>query len=213
MTAGNTEIGARMGYSAADEDSSEDDRFRSRVHIDHGFNDVYAARIIFSQDDRKDTGFEHDSIKFENRFYLLKSQDIGFDFGVRLNYTQKDNDKKPHSVELGFYELVPLGDYELRFNQILSDDIGKESEDGVEVEIRHQLTRKIYDVHRIGLESFHDFGNLEQLSGFEEQKHTFGPVLKGDMGFGGLKYETGYRTGLSDAAPDHSFKFFISKVF
>ncbi|HRQ60696.1 MAG TPA: hypothetical protein PLO23_04175 [Alphaproteobacteria bacterium] len=213
VKAGNTEVALRTGFSMADDESSEDSRFRSRVHIDHGFNDTYAAKIVFSQDNRKGDNFEHDSIKFENRFYLLRADDVGFDAGIRLNYVQKDGDKKPHSVELGFYELIPLGAFELRLNQIFSDAIGDESEDGIEAEARFQLTHSLYDTHRFGFESFNDFGNMEDSGKFDEQSHTFGPVLKGDLPFGGLKYETGYRAGISEAAPDHSLKFFLSRSF
>lgn len=197
----------------ADENSSDDSRFRSRFHLDYGFNDVYAARILFSQDDRKGDNFEHEGIKFENRFHILKAADAGFDAGLRLSYTQKDGDKKPHALELGFYELVPLGDFELRLNQLFSDAIGDEAEDGIEAEARVQLTHAISNTHRFGFESFHDFGNMEASGNFDEQSHTFGPVLKGDLPFGGLKFETGYRAGISQAAPDHSLKFFLSRSF
>jgi len=102
--------------------------------------------------------------------------------------------------------------YELRVNQIFSNEVGEDSEDGIGGETRLQLTRSIAQNHRLGLESFHDVGNFSDDSEFEEQSHTFGPVLKGKLGEN-FKYETGYRAGLSDNAPDHSFKFFIGRSF
>lgn len=212
VSAGSAEIAARLGYSEADGESSEDGRLRSRIHLDYGFDDVYAARIVLSQDDRKDTGFEHESIKLENRFYVWQADDYGFDFGVRANYTLKDGDKKPNSVELGFYELIPLDPFEIRFNQIFVDEIGDEAEDGIQAEWRMQATHELAGSHRIGIESFHDFGNLEHLSGFDAQDHTVGALIKGDA-FGGFKYEVGYRAGISESAPDHSFKLFTSRTF
>lgn len=213
VKAGQTEIAGRVGFSAADQDSSDDSRFRSRVHIDYGFNDTYAARIVFAQDDRKGDGFEHDSVKLENRFYLLRAQDYGLDFGLRLNYARKDGDKKPDELELGLYELIPLGPCELRFNQLFADAVGDEAEDGIELTLRNQITIPFFNTNRFGLESFHDFGNLESSGSYEEQNHSFGPVFKGELPFGGLTYETGYRAGISDGAPDHSVKFFISRAF
>ena len=212
VTKGQTAIEGRVGYSEADEASSQDERFRSRVQIDHGFTDYYAGRVVFSQDSRKGDNLEHDAIKIENRFYLLNKDDYGFDFGVRAAYSHKDGDKKPSSLEFGLYGLVPMDAYELRVNQIFSHEIGEDSEDGIGGEARLQLTRSIAENHRLGLESFHDFGNFSDDSEFEEQSHTFGPVLKGKLGES-FKYETGYRAGLSDSAPDHSFKFFIGRSF
>lgn len=212
VTKGQTSIEGRIGYSEADEASSQDERFRSRVQIDHGFTDTYAGRVVFSQDRRKGDNLEHDAIKLENRFYLLNKDDYGFDFGVRAAYSHKDGDKKPSALEFGLYGVVPMDAYELRVNQIFSHEVGEDSEDGIGGETRLQLTRSIAQNHRLGLESFHDFGNFSDDSEFEDQSHTFGPVLKGKLGEN-YKYETGYRAGLSDSAPDHSFKFFIGKSF
>lgn len=210
---GSAELSARAGYSMADDESSEDDRFRTRFHLDYGFTEHYAARILFSQDDRKGDGYEHEGVKFENRFHLLKSADYGFDFGVRLNYQHKDGDKKPDNFEYGLYELIPFDPWEIRFNQIFSDAVGAEAEDGIEAEWRSQVTREVADDLRLGLEAFHDFGNLDELAGFDTQSHTFGPVLKGGLFSSDFKFETGYRAGISDSAPDHSFKFFVSRSF
>lgn len=212
VTKGQTALEGRIGYSEADEDSSQDERFRSRVQIDHGFTDYYAGRVVFSQDRRKGDNLEHDAIKIENRFYLLDKDDYGFDFGVRAAYSHKDGDKKPSSVAFGLYELIPLQKFELRLNQIFSHDVGEDAGDGVSGELRAQITHPVFTHHRLGLEGFHDFGNLRELSGWDTQSHTFGPVLKGKLGRN-FKYETGYRAGISDSAPDHSFKFFVGRSF
>lgn len=212
VTKGKTEIEARIGYSEADDSSSQDERLRTRVHIDHGFTDYYAGRIVLSQDKRKGDSYEHDSIKIENRFYLLKPEDYGFGFGMRANYTLKDGDKKADSAELGMYELVPIQEYELRMQQSFTHEVGEDSDDGIGAEIRFQVTRPIHANHKLGLESFHNFGNLDDDLDYDEQSHTFGPVLKGKI-FGHYGYQTGYRVGISEAAPDHSVKFFLNRSF
>ncbi len=205
-------MAVRFGYSEADESSSQDERFRSRVHIKHGFNDLYAAEIVVSQDRRKGDNLEHDAVTLENHFHLLKAEGHGFDFGVRANYTMKDGDKKADEASFGFYELIPLGEYEIRMNQILGHEVGEDSDDGLSAELRFQATKKISETHRLGLESFHDLGSLQDMSGYSDQSHQFGPVLKGKIG-GGYAYETGYRAGISEGAPDHNFKVFISRDF
>ena len=212
VTKGKTKVEARFGFAEAEESSSQDERFRFRQQIDHGFTDWYAARIVVQQDDRKGDSFEHNSVRLSNRFHLLETKDHGFDFGARLEYTHVDGDKTPSSLTAGFYELIPLKNYEVRMNQLFSHDVGEDSDNGVGAEFRVQVTRAISDTHKLGIESFNDFGNLTQLSGYSDQEHEVGPVLKGKIG-NGYAYETGYRAGISEGAADHNFKFFISKSF
>lgn len=209
---GETEIAVRSGYSTSKETPSEDERFRTRAHIKYGFTDVYAVQVVVSQDKRQGDSYEHDGIKFENRFHLIKKENHGFDFGIRANYSLKDGDKKPDSVELGLYGLVPINAYELRLNQIMSHEIGPEGENGIGGETRFQVTRAVAENHRLGIEGFHDFGNFSDSSEFQEQSHTLGPVIKGKF-LDGYSYEAGYRAGISDAAPDHNFKIFLAKTF
>ena len=97
-------------------------------------------------------------------------------------------------------------------NQLFAHDVGEEADDGIGAEFRIQAMRKISDTHSLGLEGFHDFGNLTDLSGYSDQSHQIGPVVKGKLPYN-LKYEAGYRAGISDAAPDHNIKFFISRAF
>lgn len=209
---GEAEIAVRAGYSIDKDNPREDERFRTRAHIKYGFTDTYAVQIVVSQDKRQGDSYEHDGIKFENRFHLIKKADHGFDFGIRANYALKDGDKKPDSVELGFYGLVPLDAYELRLNQIFSHEVGQEAVSGVGGETRFQVTRAIAENHRLGVEGFHDFGNFSESSEYAEQSHMIGPVVKGKF-LDGYSYEAGYRAGISDAAPDHNFKVFLSKTF
>ena len=213
VSEGKTQLEMRLGYSEAEESSSQDERFRSRFQIDHGFTNWYAGRLIVQQDKRKGDSYEHDSLTFENRFQFLDKKDSGWDFGVRAGYQHKDGDKTPSALTFGVYELIPLNDYELRFNQLFSRDVGEEAGDGVDAELRFQATRAYAEVHRFGIEGFHDFGNLQDQNGYSAQSHQIGPVFKGAVPFGGLKYETGYRAGISDGAPDHNFKLFLQKSF
>ena len=208
-----TQIEARFGYSEAEESSSQDERFRSRFQVDHGFTDYYAARLVIQQDRRKGDNLEHDSITFDNRFQFLDAEKSGFDLGIRAGYQHKDGDKKPSAVTFGVFERIPVGAYEIRLNQLFDHDVGEDADDGISAEARFQVTRKLENGHRLGVEGFHDFGNLRELSGYSDQSHQIGPVAKGALPFENMKYEVGYRAGISDAAPDHNFKLFISRSF
>jgi len=212
VTKGSTSAEVRMGYSIDEDSSSQDQRLRSRFHIDHGFTDTYAARIIVSGDKRKNDSFDYDSLTFENRFDFYNAEDIGFDFGMRASYSLKSADKGADNITVGLYELFPLEKWEIRANQFLNHDVGKDSESGLGLSMRIQATHSILDNHRLGLETFNNFGNIRTLSGFNNQGHFIGPVLKGKFGNGSY-YETGYLAGLSDNSADHNFKLFLGRSF
>ncbi len=212
VTEGETSFGARIGYSTADNASSDDERLRSRLHIDHGFTDFYATRLVIAQDDRKGDSFEHASLTLENRFHFLKKATHGFDFGLKANYSYKDGDKKADDISLQFYERIPYKRWEIRLGQLFDHEIGEDSEPGITAQWRMQAIYPVTETFKAGIEGFHNFGNLRALSGYNDQSHTIGPVFKGKL-TENLGYETGYRVGISKSAPDHSLKFFVTQKF
>jgi hypothetical protein len=209
VDAGKTAIEWRLAASH-DDDAGQDKRVRTRVHIDHAFSDLYAARLVYSMDRRKGDSLEFDGLSLQNRFHLLKAKDHGFDGGIRLNYTFADGDKKPDVLSLRFYQRVPYDAWELRFNQIFESEIGEDRDGGVIAEWRTQVTYGVTDDLRLGLDLFHDFGNLEEQSGYSGHEHAAGPVLKARFD-GGYSIEAAYRIGLSDAAPDQSGTFILTR--
>jgi len=207
---GKTAVEYRLAGSLDDESTSHDDRIRTRVHIDHAFTDLYAARLVYVMDRRKGDGFEAAGLSWQNRFHFIKRENHGWDGGMRLNYTFADGDKKPDDISLRFYQEFPLGGFNIRFNQIFGHDIGEDSGKGISAEWRSQITQAIGGETAIGLDFFHDFGNLSQQDGYSAQEHAIGPVVKAKFG-GGYSLEAGYRIGLSAAAPDHSATFIFTR--
>ncbi len=210
----------RGGYSWDESGSSTDRRLRMREHVDYGFNDWYAARLVVSQDKRNGDNLEHGSFTFENRFQLIERRTHGWDGGVRLMYGHSDGDKTPHELDFRLMAQVPFGEndeWEYRHNTVLEHDIGENSRHGVALEFRNQVTKVVAAPDflkklRVGIEMFNDFGRLRDTRGFDSQDHQIGPVIKGYLD-NGFYFQTGYRAGLSDGSNDHLVKLFIGKSF
>jgi hypothetical protein len=107
---------------------------------------------------------------------------------------------------------APVGKWDLRINQIPAYEVGSESRGGLGVDTRLQATYYYLPDHRAGVESFSDFGYGSRLTAFDERTHTIGPVFAGRLA-DNVFYEAGYRHGISRAAADHTFKFFIIRNF
>jgi hypothetical protein len=211
---GKTIIEYRLAGSLDDDSASQDRNVRTRVHIDHAFSDIYAARLVYVINRAKGDNFEADGISWQNRFHLIKKEQYGFDGGIRLNYTLADGDKEPDEISLRFYQQIPLSfpakGAELRFNQIFEHEMGDQSESGLIAEWRNQWTVPLGQGMRFGFDSFHDFDNLRHQSGWSAQKHAIGPVFKAKFA-DVYSLEAAYRAGLSTAAPDHSVTFIINR--
>ena len=202
----------RFGFSEDESSSSHDERLRMRVHYDRGLTDFYAIRFVVAGDKRKDDSLEMESLGIENRFYLLRAKEHGFDLGLRLNYTYRDGDKKPDTVSVRMYQQIPLDKTEIRFNEIFDHEVGEDATGGVLFTLGSQVTRALPGNRRLGIEMFNILGRLNDLSGYEAQDHSIGPVLKGKFG-NGFSYETAYRAGISSGAADHNFRLMFTKNF
>ena len=71
---------------------------------------------------------------------------------------------------------------------------------------------KLNDDYKLGVELFSDLENLTEQSGYSNQEHAIGPIFKGKI-MNNMSYEIGYRTGISEAAPDHAFRLFVGQQF
>ena len=56
-----------------------------------------------------------------------------------------------------------------------------------------------------GREYYANFGKLHDIVSYSQQDHIAGPVIEGK--FGEIKYDTGVLFGISQAAPDVTYKF------
>lgn len=219
VTEGRTEIDYRMGYTTDDQGQPDDGRFQMRQHLDHGFTDWYAMRFVAVQDERHDDNMEHRLLRWEHRFHLIKQKDFGWDGGLRFRYDQSDGDKAPNEIHFRLLADIPFAErWNYRHNTILEHDVGENSRAGLTLELRHQITYQ-FDLPdplitqlRMGVDVFNGFGHLRDLSGYEEQNHQIGPVMKFSLAHG-LASEISYRAGISSEATDNLFKFTLAKRF
>lgn len=202
----------RGSYSADDENAGLDERFRSRFMADYGFTDSFALGLYLQGDNRQGNHQELDAAILDARFELTDAASHGFYSGFRLRYTLKDGDKKPDNAHIRLIFGVPVGGWDFRLNQIFAQEIGQERRGGLGINTRLQATYAYHPQHRMGIESFSDFGYGSRQNSFDAQNHTAGPVFTGRLAQD-LSYEAGYRYGLSEAAADHTVKLFLVHRF
>lgn len=206
-----TTVTWRNSVSHDAEGSATDERWLTRGMVDYGLTEDLAAGMFVQGDRRYGDNLELDAVMGELRYEVTDMKDHPFYSGARLRYTLRDNDKGPDFAHVRLILGRAFGKWDARANQIIAYELGPQATGGLLFDTRFQATYGYREHHRAGLESFHDFGHASR-SDFNEQTHTLGPVFQGSL-TDELLYEAGYRLGVSDAAPRHTVKFFISRRF
>ena len=219
VSKGKFDTEARFGHSTKRETTPHARDYKFRQHIDYGFTDFYAFRLVVAQQNPDNDNFEHSKLGFENRFHIVKKEDAGWDFGARLFYDQKDGDKSPHEIGVNLISEIPFADdWRLRTNVILSNQIGENAQGGSLAVIRNKIVRKISANSQsiknieLGLAMFNDFGKFNNLDGYETQKHELRPVIKFSFR-NGFYTRMGYGFGISDGNPDRNIQFNVGRKF
>ncbi len=216
VTQGKLGAELRAGFTADDDSSRADNRFRMRQHLDYGVSEHYALRLVTSQNKFDNDGLDHADIRVENRFHLIEREQYGWDGGVRLTYIQRDS--AADTIRARLTAQGALDDrWEWRHNTLLAHDVGSDAKNGIALEFRSQIT---YDLQidygaikssKVGIDMFNNIGRLDS-SDFDEQSHDLGVIAKIAMH---NKFYThiGYRHGISDKSADKIFKLAIGRSF
>lgn len=202
----------RNAYIEDSENARIDGRWRSRIMFDYGFDDDNALGFYIQGDQRPGDNWEMEALILENRYEWHESEKDGFYSGFRVRYTWRDGDKKPDDAHLRLIVGAPYGNWDFRLNQILGWETGPDSTPGLLIDTRWQVTYGYGGGHRAGIEDFSNYGNARTMGGFDTQQHEIGPVFQGPL-TDTVNYEAGYRYGYSEAAPDHTVRFFLMQRF
>ncbi len=218
VQSGTANFEARLGFSEDDDNDSDDNRFRMRQHLDYGFNDWYAFRLLLSQDETAGDNLEHQSVGFENRFQLFNAEEHGFNGGFRIIYSQSDGDKTPNSFNFRVIgEKMVTQQLEFVHNSFLIHEIGADAVGGIKLQLRNRLLYhtsyrgEIIDDIRIGVDFYNDFDRLNDLNGYENQNHQIGPAAR--LVFDNKYLQIGYRKGISANAIEDNFSLFLGVNF
>lgn len=208
---GVTTLSWRNSYNSDDPSNALNERWQTRLMADHGLTDDLALGAYVQGDRRAHDNLELDSAMAELRYELTGMKTHPFYSGFRLRYFLRDGSKGSDMAHVRFIIGRSAGKWDARYNQIVSHEIGPQATGGLLFDTRVQATYGYAENHRAGLEAFLDFGHASRTD-FREQTHTLGPVFTGWIDED-ISYEAGYRTALSESAPQHTVKFFISRRF
>jgi hypothetical protein len=191
----------------------EKDFFSHRIHYQYGFNDSFRGRVILTQRKEDTEDFDFRYMRLEGLWQFLEHEKAGWDSALRFELQIADGDDPPSRFRVGWTSKVDFADdWQFRFNFLTGRQFGNEAGKGALLENRAQLTYKVADPIRLGVDYYGDMNDTEDVGNWKEQEHQIGPIIKFNLG-GGWKGQAGPLFGISNAATDTELRIFLIKVF
>ena len=186
--------------------------FAQRLHYQQAINDDFMWRVIGQTRKTDDSDIDADFIGAE-LFWEFSDNDDSHKHGVRFDGRIRFDDR---AEQLGFNWIHHwnLADgWSARAILLTSLQVGDNSADGVNLQTRTRLVKRLDDGVTIGLENYSNYGNTGgDIGSFNDQNHTIGPVISFPIG-NGFSIFGGPLFGISDAAPDFETRLWITNSF
>lgn len=189
------------------------ERYTQRIHYQYGLTDYFRGRAILTQNMDGEQDFDFRYARLEGLWQFLENEKAWIDSALRFELQLVDGDDPPHRFRIGWTGKVDFNEYwQARANFLTGREFGENSSDGWLLEARGQVTRKLTDHIRLGVDYYGDLNDTEDIGGFDDQEHQIGPILKFTLG-AGWKGQFGPVFGMSDAAADAELRLFLIKEF
>ena len=191
-----------------DDRASKDNFKMHALKLDYGITDRFAVEMLGYMQDIPQHGYEYTSTEFEGKFRFYDPGEYWLDFALKLSYEWKQQDTKADQGKAKFLFSKDFGKWVHVANANFSKEIGTDASKDTELSLAWRTKYKLNKHFEPGFEYYNGLGELSDMQGYDEQTHRIGPMMFGQI-VPGLKYQAGYLFGLSDAAEDGSFKFFL----
>lgn len=190
------------------ETASGETGYAQRIHYQHSLNGDFMWRLIGQTKKTDESNTDFDFIQAELFWELEGSKD--YKTGMRFDLRYRDQNR-PHQVGVNWTNEFNFdGNWYGRFVLLTSAQFGDNASDAVSIDTRFNFAKK-YDFGEVGVELFNSYGSTEKILDWDQQRHSIGPYLSKKVGKKGWAIFAGALLGLTDAAADVEFKFWVSK--
>lgn len=202
---GELELKWKGGVTHDDDDDGDDGAWQQKAVVEYGMTERLQIEIegeIENEGDDDNTDFT--ALALEGKYLLTPPGEYWVDVGVKGEY-EFNMTNGADKVEGKLLLSKDMGKFTHRANFILEREVGKDSDDETEAGIAWSTRYRYSRALEPGFEVYGDFGSISEDDDFDDLDNRAGPVFYGKLGEG-FGYDIGYLFGLSDSAPDGTFK-------
>jgi hypothetical protein len=150
--------------------------------------------------------------EWENKFQLTETGKYAVDVGLITEIEAPlSNSKEPWEFKIGPLFQTEFGKLQLNGNLLFERKFGGDGDDHHITEIGYQWQAKYRwkSVFEFGLQGMGEMGEWDHWERSSEQNHRVGPAVFGKFALGqkqAIKYNAALLYGVSEFAPDHTFR-------
>lgn len=207
VIAGETLIDARIAYDA------DGERWVYRNHIQHSFSKSFNLRGIAQYRIDSSNRWDFRYFRVEGLWQFLEDEKAGWDSALRFELEIAEGDDLPSRVRLAWAGSYDIDDnWQVRGNFLTGYQIGPASDPGALVEVRGQISRKLFETSRLAFDYFGNMNTTETFGGWETQRHQIGPTVSFQLNKN-ISIIAGALFGISLSAPDTEFRVITNYLF
>jgi len=190
----------------------ETERVAQRLHVQRSINNSLRPRILVQGSSGPGDSFNVDFIQAELLWDLTSDDSKPFQTALRFD-GQVRTDDGADLLGINWINQLKFGKgWQARFLVLSAVQLGDASADGVFLQTRANLQRKLTDNFALGGEIFNFYGSTDNFPDFDDQVHQIGPYGTLKIG-GGFSLFGGALFGLTGASPDSELRLWVTKSF
>ena len=190
--------------------NADTNRFAQRLHYQKSLNSKRLWRIVGQTRETASSDFDFDFVAAELFWELSETSDKwrkGFRFDAIFR-----GEERPGQINVNYMNQWTLDDgWSARLIGLSSLQIGDNKRDGILLQPRAQLAKKLNDGPRIGVEYYGSLGSTEDIS-MKRNRQTVGPFISTKL-VGKTSVLAGAQFGLNDASADADLRLWITQGF
>jgi hypothetical protein len=182
----------------------------SSLGLGYGATEYWFTEIYYKYERE---GSEALSIgEWENKFQLTETGKYPIEVGLITEIEAPLNKNAPYELKLGPLFQTDFDKLQLNANLLFERLYGREDPEEphiTEIGYQWQVKYRWQQAFEFGAQGFGEMGEWNHWEDSNEQSHKLGPAIFGKIALGNkkaIKYNAALLYGVSDAAPDHTFR-------
>ena len=192
------------GHFDIDERKSMESAHHHVFETEYSWTNFWQSEIELHISDKQDSPLDWEKTELQNQMQIFDYQN--FAGAIYFSYNFVSESDEADEIEYKYLNEFASDSISLISNFIFEKQIGEDAESSTEFALSNYIVFKklVYDFLDFGFIGFSEFGELNNIKVFSEQKHQYGLQFESTVEFNDFEfdYSLGYLHGFTDASAD-----------